>query len=137
MPIVSNPDAVYLSPEDFEERFGFRKPGSSTSSTSSSADADEAREQEEDVVQSTGNPAPYAAGHGGADVGAASLAAEGKGAGDSEDRVQEVVFYCKAGVRSRAAMQMAQGEGGWKGVKVGQWDGGWVEWEKEGGSVER
>lgn len=83
-----------------------------------------------------GNPAPYVAGHGGADVGAASVSVdddvEGQGGG-----VQEVVFYCKAGVRSRAAMQMARGEGGWEGVGVGQWEGGWVEWEKEGGKVER
>ncbi|KAL8853843.1 MAG: hypothetical protein Q9221_001314 [Calogaya cf. arnoldii] len=135
MPIVSNPDAIYLSPDDFEERFGFPKPGSESTSSMENADMDEIREQRDDVEESQGNPAPYAAGHGGADVGAASL--EGEGEGVSEDRVKEVVFYCKAGVRSRAAMQMAQGEGGWKGVKIGQWAGGWVEWKKEGGKVER
>ncbi|KAL9000426.1 MAG: hypothetical protein Q9169_000943 [Polycauliona sp. 2 TL-2023] len=151
MPIVSNPDAIYLSPEDFEERFGFAKPGSfssspssspssSTSSSSTDAEADEIREQQEELAQGKGNPAPYAAGHGGADVGAASLEKEeGEEVkeGEEEDKVREVVFYCKAGVRSRAAMQMALGEGGWKGVEIGQWSGGWVEWEKEGGRVER
>lgn len=88
-----------------------------------------------------GNPAPYVAGHGGADVGAASFSVddkvEGDGEGEGEGGVREVVFYCKVGVRSRAAMQMARGEGGWEGVGVGQWEGGWVEWEKEGGKVER
>ncbi|KAL8845122.1 MAG: hypothetical protein Q9176_000290 [Flavoplaca citrina] len=138
MPIVSNPDAIYLNPEDFEERFGFPKPGSSSSSSSISAtDADDIREQSEEVESSKGNPAPYTAGHGGADVGAASVDEDGDVGGQEDDRVQEVVFYCKAGVRSRAAMQMAQGEGGWNGVNVGQWAGGWVEWEKEGGKVER
>lgn len=77
---------------------------------------------------------PHAAGHGGADVGVEG----GGGLGEEgEGEVEEVVFYCKAGVRSRAAAQMAMGEGGWKGVKVGQWGGGWVEWEKMGGKVER
>lgn len=86
------------------------------------------------------NPKPYAAGHAGADVGAAAEeeAETDGGMGDGEgEGVKEVVFFCKAGVRSRAAMQMALGEGGWRGVRVGQWGGGWVEWENRGGEVER
>jgi len=51
--------------------------------------------------------------------------------------VEEVVFYCKAGVRSRTAARMAVGEGGWRGVKVGEMGGGWLEWEVKGGEVER
>ncbi len=100
---------------------------------------DEIREQAEEMgKRGDGNPAPYVAGHGGADVGAASVSVdEGMGDGEGGEGVQDVVFYCKAGVRSRAAMQMARGEGGWEGVGVGQWEGGWVEWEKEGGKVER
>lgn len=45
---------------------------------------------------------------------------------------REVVFYCKAGIRSRAAARMAW-EGGWRGV--GEYGGSWVDWvenEKEG-----
>ncbi|MCJ1444955.1 MAG: hypothetical protein MMC23_005459 [Stictis urceolatum] len=55
----------------------------------------------------------------------------------------EVVFYCKAGVRSRAAAGMItmRGSGdesaGWEGVNVGEYPGSWVEWEGRGGEVER
>ncbi|OBT75410.1 hypothetical protein VF21_05718 [Pseudogymnoascus sp. 05NY08] len=49
-----------------------------------------------------------------------------------EDR--GVVFYCKAGVRSRAAAALAR-EGGWE--KVGEFPGSWLEWEGRGGEVER
>ncbi|KFZ23747.1 hypothetical protein V502_01777 [Pseudogymnoascus sp. VKM F-4520 (FW-2644)] len=45
-----------------------------------------------------------------------------------------VVFYCKAGVRSRAAAALAR-EGGWEGV--GEFPGSWMEWEGRGGEVER
>lgn len=56
---------------------------------------------------------------------------------DYGGEVKEVVFYCKAGVRSKAAARLAGGVGGWDGVKVGDMRGGWVEWEKRGGPVER
>ncbi|OBT81351.1 hypothetical protein VE02_09994 [Pseudogymnoascus sp. 03VT05] len=49
-----------------------------------------------------------------------------------EDR--GAVFYCKAGVRSRAAAALAR-EGGWE--KVGEFPGSWLEWEGRGGEVER
>ncbi|OBT47671.1 hypothetical protein VE00_02265 [Pseudogymnoascus sp. WSF 3629] len=45
-----------------------------------------------------------------------------------------VVFYCKAGVRSRAAAALAR-EGGWG--PVGEFPGSWLEWEGRGGEVER
>lgn len=45
-----------------------------------------------------------------------------------------VVFYCKAGVRSRAAAALAS-EGGWG--PVGEFPGSWLEWEGRGGEVER
>lgn len=125
MPITSNPDAIYLPAADFHERFGFAKP-----------DGEGGGEGEAAV--SEGNPRPYAAGFGGADVGAAAEEKEDGGMQEEEEEgVKEVVFFCKAGVRSRAAMQMANGEGGWKGVRVGQWSGGWMEWEEKGGKVER
>ncbi|KAL5348114.1 Thiosulfate sulfurtransferase rdl2, mitochondrial [Pseudogymnoascus australis] len=41
-----------------------------------------------------------------------------------------VVFYCKAGVRSRAAAALAS-EGGWG--PVGEFPGSWLEWEGRGG----
>ncbi|KAI1765493.1 Rhodanese-like protein [Hypoxylon sp. FL1150] len=46
----------------------------------------------------------------------------------------ELVFYCKAGVRSRAAATIAR-EAGYK--KVGEYPGSWVDWVGKGGKVER
>ncbi|CAJ2514251.1 Uu.00g023700.m01.CDS01 [Anthostomella pinea] len=46
----------------------------------------------------------------------------------------ELVFYCKAGVRSRAAAAIAR-DAGWK--RVGEYPGSWVEWSGKGGKVER
>ncbi|KAI8945835.1 Rhodanese-like domain-containing protein [Xylaria longipes] len=46
----------------------------------------------------------------------------------------EVVFYCKAGVRSRAAAGIAR-EAGW--TNVGEYPGSWIEWSGKGGDVER
>ena len=96
MPITSNPEAIFLPSDEFEEKFGFEKPGS------------EERE-------------------------------EGKNANTGKERSEEkeVIFYCKAGVRSRAAARMAGMDGGWRGVKIGELPGGWLEWEKNGGSIER
>ena len=60
---------------------------------------------------------------------------------DFEDRfgfpkpsaTDEVVFYCKAGVRSRTAAGLAR-MAGWE--KVGEYPGSWNEWEQKGGKVE-
>ena len=46
----------------------------------------------------------------------------------------ELVFYCKAGVRSRAAAGMAR-MAGWK--RTGEYGGSWDEWVGRGGEVER
>jgi rhodanese-related sulfurtransferase len=73
--VQSAPDALYLSEEEFEDRFGFEKPGKET----------------------------------------------------------EVVFYCKAGVRSRAAAQLALRNGY---EKVGEYGGSWLDWVQRGGKVE-
>ncbi|KAI9831774.1 MAG: hypothetical protein M1819_004671 [Sarea resinae] len=43
---------------------------------------------------------------------------------------EEVVFYCKAGVRSRAAAKLAV-QGGFE--RVGEFPGSWVEWAGRGG----
>ncbi|KAI1817507.1 Rhodanese-like domain-containing protein [Poronia punctata] len=50
------------------------------------------------------------------------------------DKDDEVVFYCKAGVRSRAAAGIAR-EAGWR--NVGEYPGSWIEWSGKGGDVER
>ncbi|KAI0165670.1 Rhodanese-like domain-containing protein [Xylariaceae sp. FL1272] len=75
IPITTYPDSFHITPEDFEDRFGFTRPG-------------------------------------------------------PED---EMVFYCKAGVRSRAAAGIAK-EAGWK--NVGEYPGSWVEWSGKGGAIE-
>ncbi|KAF8863189.1 Rhodanese-like protein, partial [Acephala macrosclerotiorum] len=75
IPVTSKPDAFFISPEEFEDRFGFERPG----------------------------------------------------------KDKEVVFYCKAGVRSRAAAGLAK-QAGWE--KVGEYKGSWLDWEKNGGERE-
>ncbi|KAL2120515.1 hypothetical protein VTJ04DRAFT_4542 [Mycothermus thermophilus] len=49
-------------------------------------------------------------------------------------RDAEVVFYCKAGVRCKAAAGLAR-DAGW--TKVGEYPGSWTEWVEKGGEVER
>ncbi|MCJ1402887.1 hypothetical protein MMC11_006108 [Xylographa trunciseda] len=73
--ITAHPDGLFLSAEEFEERFGWEKPSRET----------------------------------------------------------ELVFYCKAGVRSRVAARMAR-EAGWK---AGEYAGSWDDWVGRGGGVER
>lgn len=132
MPITSNPNAFYLGDEDFFDRFGFEKPkagkksgGSSGGSRSESPFSPTAKEREassglnaEDGVDSAGVNR---------EGGYGEIGGEGEG-------VQEVIFYCKAGVRSRAAARMARE---WEGIKAGDMKGGWMEWEGRGGEVER
>ncbi len=77
LPISSGPDAFFLPAEEFEERFGWQKPGEEA----------------------------------------------------------EVIFYCKAGVRSRAAASLA-GQAGFGG-KIGEFPGSWIEWEANGGKAEK
>lgn len=99
MPISSSPDAVFLEPEDFEERFGFEKPGG--------VGAEDGETGKMGGVQGE----------------------EGKRL-DGDEGARRVVFYCKAGVRSRAAAEMAR-QAGWEGV--GEFPGSWVEWVEKGG----
>jgi rhodanese-related sulfurtransferase len=75
IPVTSQPDAFFVTAEEFEDRFGFERPG----------------------------------------------------------KEQEVVFYCKAGVRSRAAAELAR-QAGWK--SVGEYPGSWLDWEGNGGARE-
>lgn len=75
IPVSSSPDAFFISPEEFEERFGFERP----------------------------------------------------------EKGDEVVFYCKAGVRSRAAAELAR-QNGWEFVS--EYPGSWMDWEKNNGATE-
>ncbi|KAF4447119.1 hypothetical protein F53441_9264 [Fusarium austroafricanum] len=47
---------------------------------------------------------------------------------------KELLFYCKAGVRARAAAQLAQ-HAGWQ--QVGDYSGSWLDWEAQNGPVEK
>jgi len=75
IPVTSKPDAFFITPEEFEDRFGFERPG----------------------------------------------------------KDKEVVFYCRAGVRSRAAAGLAR-QAGWENVS--EYSGSWLDWEKNGGEKE-
>lgn len=46
-----------------------------------------------------------------------------------------VIFYCKAGVRSRAAAALARQAG--FGGSISEFPGSWIEWSENGGQVER
>ena len=83
IPLASQPDAYFLSPEEFETRFGFVKPGE----------------------------------------------AEGQQTGD-------IIFYCKAGVRARAAAQLAV-QAGYSPARIGVYDGSWLDWSDRRGKVEK
>ncbi|KAK2027685.1 rhodanese-like domain-containing protein [Colletotrichum zoysiae] len=76
VPVTTAPESFHIPEEDFEERYGFPRPGKDT----------------------------------------------------------ELVFYCKAGVRSRAAAALAK-EAGW--TRVGEYPGSFLDWKKHGGEVER
>ena len=45
-------------------------------------------------------------------------------------REQHIVFFCKAGVRSSAAAQLAK-QAGYD--NVGEYRGSWLDWERNGG----
>ncbi|KAI0021262.1 Rhodanese-like protein [Xylariomycetidae sp. FL0641] len=47
---------------------------------------------------------------------------------------QELVVYCKAGVRSRAAAGLAR-DAGYQ--RVGEYPGSWLDWSRKGGKVEK
>ncbi|KAK0507537.1 hypothetical protein JMJ35_010060 [Cladonia borealis] len=159
MPLTSNPDAFYLSKEDFFDRFGFEKP--SPSPTPSSFSETDSNPDTASRISSSPSPSPTSKSatssspftqtlkdreaHAGlssdgdaSGVDSAAINKEamgGGGNGEAEgEGVEEVIFYCKAGVRSRAAARMARE---WEGVRVGEMRGGWVEWEGRGGEVER
>ena len=142
IPITSNPDAFYLSDDDFLDRFGFEKPrlrstapgkqegrnGNKAGGTGKSPYTPEMKDRETHAGLNAGGI--DSSGQGSmSETGATTQGSEnGKG------QVDEVIFYCKAGVRSRAAAKMARE---WYGVKVGDMSGGWDEWSSRGGSVQK
>lgn len=75
IPVTTQPDAFFITAEEFEDRFGFERPA----------------------------------------------------------KEQEVVFYCRSGVRSRAAAELAR-QAGWG--KIAEYQGSWLDWEKNGGAKE-
>ncbi|KAL4887917.1 Rhodanese-like domain-containing protein, partial [Aspergillus ambiguus] len=81
VPLASQPDALFLTPDEFETRFGYPKPG-------------------------------------------------------VEGQTGDVVFYCKAGVRARAAAQLAV-QAGYEPERVGVYEGSWLDWADRGGRVEK
>ena len=76
IPLKSQPDAIFLPEEEFEDRFGFTKPS----------------------------------------------------------HEQEVIFYCRAGVRSSAAAGLARQQGY---PNISDYRGSWLDWEKNGGKIEK
>lgn len=46
------------------------------------------------------------------------------------------MFYCKAGVRAKAAAQLAV-QAGYDPAQVGVYMGSWLDWVENGGRVER
>jgi rhodanese-related sulfurtransferase len=48
------------------------------------------------------------------------------------DPAKEVVFYCKSGVRSSAAAQLAKQNGY---TNVAEYRGSWLDWQKNGGKA--
>ena len=115
MPLTSNPDAFYLDEGEFGERFGFERP----------------RARQKSRLQP--QPQPHKEDGETKQEDRGGKEEHGKEANPSS-AVDEVIFYCHAGVRSRAAARMARE---WKGVRVGDMRGGWAEWEGRGGEVER
>jgi rhodanese-related sulfurtransferase len=89
MPLNSQPDALFLPPDEFLTRFGYTKPG----------------------IKNDALPEP----------------------GSSDP---DIVFYCKAGVRARAAAQLAV-QAGYDSERVGVYYGSWLDWAERGGKVER
>jgi len=75
IPVTSQPEAFFITAEEFEDRFGFERPR----------------------------------------------------------KEQELVFYCKAGIRSRAAAALAS-QAGW--TNIAEYPGSWTDWDANGGVKE-
>jgi len=89
MPLNSQPDALFLSPDEFLTRFGYAKPG----------------------IRNDASP-------------------------ESRSPDPDIVFYCKVGVRARAAAELAV-QAGYDPERVAVYAGSWLDWAERGGKVER
>jgi len=140
MPLTGNPDAFYLSDVEFWDRFGFERPRPrrpSEDSRGGGAGASGARSNSPDSTEMMNwevNAGRNPSGDGATENEVVNCDHECDGSCDTQKGVEEVVFYCKAGVRSRAAARMARE---WDGVRVGDMKGGWLEWAEKGGKVEK
>ncbi|KAK2807841.1 hypothetical protein FQN50_005230 [Emmonsiellopsis sp. PD_5] len=54
---------------------------------------------------------------------------------DSSSTGNDIVFYCKAGVRASAMAELAV-QAGYERERIGVYKGSWLDWEKRGGQVE-
>ncbi|KAL3478768.1 Rhodanese-like domain-containing protein [Aspergillus californicus] len=89
MPLASQPDALFLTPDEFETRFGYPKPG-----------------------------------------------VEEPASANGGEKKADIIFYCKAGVRARAAAQLAV-QAGYEADRIGVYEGSWLDWRRNGGRKER
>ena len=104
VPVTSAPDSFHLSAEEFEDRYGFALPPKSLP-TQKTVSGEQGNEGEAQEGQEQ-------------EAGARN----------------EILLYCKAGVRSRAAAALAR-DAGW--TAVGEYPGSWVDWVARGGKIER
>lgn len=56
--------------------------------------------------------------------------------GGDDNTTAKMVFYCKAGIRARTAGELAV-RAGYDAGRIGVYDGSILDWEKNGGRVER
>ncbi|KAI0479001.1 Rhodanese-like domain-containing protein [Xylariaceae sp. FL0804] len=64
-----------------------------------------------------------------------AITAKGKGGAEEEEAgQQQVIFYCRSGVRAHTAAMLAR-EAGWRGV--GEYTGSFLDWTARGGKIER
>jgi len=105
LPLSQLKNALFLSPADFQQTYGFPKPGPAdpkartTTTRTTNVDAD-------------------------------ASASMSTSTGEGEEKT--VVFYCRSGKRSLTACDLATRLGGWRGVR--NYDGSWLDWvERERG----
>ncbi|WEW58357.1 Thiosulfate sulfurtransferase rdl2, mitochondrial [Emydomyces testavorans] len=110
IPLNSQPDALFLTDDEFLTRFGFPKPGLSQTTAPTTT-----------TTTTTAN---------------ANANANADNAAAAHTTKPQLVFYCRAGVRAKTAAELAV-QAGYERERIGVYDGSWLDWEKRGGRVER